>query len=287
MAASTNEECGGSEERMAPWHTRWAAGRTTFHMEDPHPVLLRRHVAMGWAPGARLLLPLCGKSRDLRYLAEAGYDVTGVDGVESARESFAAEQAGRVAGSSVVFVDTTVRFVVDDFLAVTAEQLGGHVAGAFDRGGLVAVAPEDRAAYAAVLSAVVSPGGGVLLVAVEHPPFSGGKLGPPFSLPESEVHALFDASFQVELLEREDRMPIEEVWKVSMRYYGTVRTVFTTAGTWQCFRCQCAHPHQRVSVLNVATITPPRPATATATSTATQDRGCDRFDETTYLLKRR
>ena len=84
--------------------------------------------------------------------------------------------------------------------------------GAFDRGGLVAVNPADRPAYAATLARLVAPRGRVLLVAVEHPPFKNGSLGPPFNVGPEEVMALFEGNFEVELLRREDRLPLESVW---------------------------------------------------------------------------
>ena len=47
------------------------------------------------APGPstrpRLLVPLCGKTLDLRYLADLGADVVGVDGVREAFEEWAVE----------------------------------------------------------------------------------------------------------------------------------------------------------------------------------------------------
>ncbi len=70
---------------------------------------------------------------------------------------------------------------------------------AFDRGGLVAVAPDDRKAYAAVLKRLVRPGGRVLFVSVEHPPFEGGKLGPPHSIERAEVDRLFAEHFEIEV----------------------------------------------------------------------------------------
>ena len=73
---------------------------------------------------------------------------------------------------------------------------------AFDRGGLVAVAPGDRAAYALTLVKLLKPGvGRLLLVCTEHPPFTGGALGPPFSVEKSEVTRLFGDAFTIELLQ--------------------------------------------------------------------------------------
>ena len=78
---------------------------------------------------------------------------------------------------------------------------------------MVAVAPDDREAYAAVLKRLVRPGGRVLFVSVEHPPVEGGKLGPPHSIERAEVDRLFSADFEIEVLKREDRMPVEPAWK--------------------------------------------------------------------------
>ena len=50
--------------------------------------------------------------------------------------------------------------------------------------------------------------------ATQHDPFKNGKLGPPFSVTEADVPVLFPpAHYDVELLKREDRMPIETVWR--------------------------------------------------------------------------
>ncbi|KAK7230873.1 thiopurine S-methyltransferase [Aureococcus anophagefferens] len=106
----------------------------------------------------------------------------------------------------------TVGFKVGDFLGLAPGDLGGRFDGAFDRGGLVAVEPADRRAYAATLADLVR-GWVLLAVAVEHPPFDGGKLGPPFAVPEDAVHELFDGAFDVALLEREDRMDAEPAWR--------------------------------------------------------------------------
>ena len=63
----------------------------------------------------------------------------------------------------------------------------------------MAVAPDDRKAYAAVLKRLVRPGGRVLFVSVEPPPFEGGKLGPPHSIERAEVDRLFAEHFEIEV----------------------------------------------------------------------------------------
>ena len=99
-------------------------------------------------------------------------------------------------------------FITFDDAAATKFGLGNFDA-AFDRGGLVAVAPADRPKYAANLGELLRPGGKLLLVAVEHTP----AFGPPHSVDEVEVRRLLGDQFDVKLLSREDRMPKEPVWK--------------------------------------------------------------------------
>ena len=66
--------------------------------------------------------------------------------------------------------------------------------------------------YAATLRRLIKPGGRVLFVSVEHPPFADGRLGPPHSIDETELRALFEDHIDVEQLSREDRMPLEPGW---------------------------------------------------------------------------
>merc|ERR1712048_1431675 len=72
-----------------------------------------------------------------------------------------------------------------------------------------AIDPAMRPQYAQSLSSLISQGGKVLLVTVEHDAFADGRLGPPFEVTEVEVEALFGSSFSVKLLHREDRLDID------------------------------------------------------------------------------
>ena len=60
------------------WQQRWREGRTGFHQDRPTPLLAQYWDAIGVAAGARVLVPLCGKSLDLAWLAARGHRVLGV-----------------------------------------------------------------------------------------------------------------------------------------------------------------------------------------------------------------
>ena len=88
-----------------------------------------------------------------------------------------------------------------DFGKAAANKFGlGNFDACFDRGGLVAVQPEDRPKYAANLAELLRPGGKLLLVATEHDP----TFGPPHDVDEKEVRKLLGKDFEVQLLSREE-----------------------------------------------------------------------------------
>ena len=51
------------------WHDRWREGRIGFHQDKPTPLLLKHWPAMGIAAGAKVFVPLAGKSLDLAWFA--------------------------------------------------------------------------------------------------------------------------------------------------------------------------------------------------------------------------
>ncbi|MBL9037808.1 MAG: hypothetical protein JNG84_04760, partial [Archangium sp.] len=73
------------------WVTRWNEGRIGFHEGKPNAWLARHHAELGHTQ--RVLVPLCGKSEDLAYLAALGHQVVGVELVELAARAFFTEHS--------------------------------------------------------------------------------------------------------------------------------------------------------------------------------------------------
>jgi hypothetical protein len=124
----------------------------------------------------------------------------------------AAEKLGQAEGRR--YVPAPFLFALQgDFLAFDRAAASRHgferFDAAFDRGGLVAVAPSDRERYAELLGAQIAPGGRLLLVTVEHEP----AFGPPHSLDEAEVRRLLSRDFEIVRVSVEDRMEVEPHWK--------------------------------------------------------------------------
>jgi len=70
------------------WLERWEVGRTGWHEAEGNSKL-KEH----WrATGRRVLVPMCGKSADMKWLADQGNQVFGVELSHLAIEAFFAEQ---------------------------------------------------------------------------------------------------------------------------------------------------------------------------------------------------
>jgi len=218
-------------EDMQPWERRWTGGEIAFHLQDVHHSLVKffKHLAgdnnsVTDAP-RRILVPLCGKTVDMTFMQSRGHKVTGIDGVRLAAEQYITEQGMKVIqttkqdGFEVLelqhgngHTSFPMRFVVGDFFRIRPSVIGTFEA-CWDRGSLVAIDPPSRKEYVAAITAVLEKGARILLVVVEHPPMQGGKLGPPFTVTGEEVEALYGKDYQIELLQREDRMGVEPRWR--------------------------------------------------------------------------
>lgn len=90
---------------------------------------------------------------------------------------------------SISFTEECLRFAAGGGPAMDA---------VWDRGALVAVAPDMRRRYARVVAARMAPGGRMLLVATSYDVVTDSlaegtaPLGPPFSVPEREVRSLYE-----------------------------------------------------------------------------------------------
>lgn len=199
------------------WLNAWNTQQTRFHESVVNPSLLA-HRAVLPPPPARVFVPLAGKSLDLGWLTEQGYDVVAVEWSELAVRAFFEEHAWSpevtTEGSFIAYRVPRLTFYCGDVFALDASQLAG-VSAVYDRAALIALSPDVRPRYAAQLSAWLGTGGVILLVALERT--VNPLAGPPFSVPEREVRALYEPKFSVERLashEPDERGFLESVYRL-------------------------------------------------------------------------
>jgi thiopurine S-methyltransferase len=181
------------------WIDRWAEGRIAFHEGRPN-TFLTRHAAR-FAGARRVLVPLCGKTEDLAYLAHLGHHVIGVELVEDAVRAFFAEHDAtpevRRHGAVTEYTAASITIVAGDVFAVTPDLLG-PIDAFYDRAAVIALPPPLRARYVAHLRTLLPAAAPGLVITLEYP--QDAMDGPPFAVLEPELRALYQGA-RVELLE--------------------------------------------------------------------------------------
>jgi len=181
------------------WHERWESGRIGFHQAEANLLLTRHWSDLISGGQGRVLVPLCGKSLDMIWLREQGHEVTGVELNERACQAFWSEQNVPVAEQQVgdfsLREKDGLRLLCGDFFALPAEEFE-TVSWVYDRAALVAFPEPMRQRYAHTLIEQLPAGVGMLLITLE---FNDPE-GPPFSVTDDEVRALYGERFSIEKL---------------------------------------------------------------------------------------
>lgn len=166
---------------------------------------------MGLAQGSRVLVPLCGKTLDLLWLAHQGHLVLGVELSEKAITDFFDEHQLKPSvseeGAFKVFRAGDIEIRCGDFFALSPEDLLGCTA-LYDRAALIALPAQMRERYTAHLQNLLPSCAG-LLITLEYN--QAEMPGPPFSVNDDEVRRLLGNHWQLEVLQEED--VLEESWK--------------------------------------------------------------------------
>ncbi|WP_374288987.1 thiopurine S-methyltransferase [Pseudomonas fluvialis] len=198
------------------WQARWAQGQIGFHLQEVNPYLQQHWPSLSIAPGSQVLVPLCGKSLDMAWLAGQGLRVLGVELADRAVEDFFAEQGLQPEveqqGVLRLYRAAGVEIYCGDFFNVQAEHVAGCTA-LYDRAALIALPETMRARYVEHLAAILPGNCRGLLVSLEYA--QEEMSGPPFSVSQAEIDARLSPYWQIELLARHD--VLNENWRFLQR----------------------------------------------------------------------
>jgi len=200
-------------EPNANWIRRWQERQIGWHHVEFNQHLLNHWHALHMPPGSRVLAPLCGKSRDMLWLARRGYRIRGVELSPLAVEAFFEEQGIKPERSPVGGYERW-RSGPYELYCGDIFDLGSldnsDLDAVYDRASLIALNPAQREVYAGLLEEVLPAKARMLLVAMDYP--QEEMPGPPYSVEEAEVRALFGERFSVTQLHSLDLL------KESSRY---------------------------------------------------------------------
>ncbi len=183
------------------WHNLWANKEINFHEGEPNSLLVRHFSSLGLGRGDRVFLPLCGKSRDIAWLLEQGYRVTGAELNETAVEELFQELGIE---PRVEEVDQLHHYSAPDLdiylgdIFQLSKRLLGPVQGVYDRAALVALPRDTRERYTAHLQEVTDTAPQLLITFQ----YDQSKMeGPPFSITSEEIESHYGDVFEIDQLE--------------------------------------------------------------------------------------
>ena len=187
------------------WLEKWQQGQIGFHQAKVNEYLLRHWQSMGVPDSATVFVPLCGKSLDMLWLREQGYQVIGVEVSEQACRAFFDENQipydETTDGSFQRFTTQGITIYCGDFFDLTAQHLQ-TVSVVYDRAALVAMPIDLRKAYVSHLRKVIPAGANIFLVTMEYDQTQ--MSGPPFAVLSPEVEACYTDAYDVNQVLKQD-----------------------------------------------------------------------------------
>ncbi len=183
------------------WQQRWQCNEIGFNQSQPNPLMQRYFPKLDLKPGDRVFVPLCGKSIDMLWLAGQGYKVIGIELSSVACKAFFKENKIRAkithSDDFVIYSSDVITLISGDFFKLDQSMLG-KIDAVYDRAALIALPAEFRRLYSAHLAQLLETETKLLLITTSYD--QAEMQGPPFSIDEHEVKALFSQHFNIEQL---------------------------------------------------------------------------------------
>ncbi|MBP6019142.1 MAG: thiopurine S-methyltransferase [Burkholderiaceae bacterium] len=185
------------------WLERWREGQTFFHQQRVTPLLQKFWPALDVPADSQVLVPLCGKSLDMLWLAQQGYRVLGIELSPLAVQQFFDEnQIQATIHDSALgqhYVSGNIEIICGDIFNLDATTLAACV-GVYDRAALIALPTEMRARYVQHVYSQLADNYQGLLLTLEYD--QNLMAGPPFSVDEAQVQSLFSTHSKAVILDR-------------------------------------------------------------------------------------
>lgn len=189
------------------WHSKWQKNEIGFH-EPKGNALLAKYakvlLAQGQQAPHRIFVPLCGKTKDIGWLLSQGAQVIGAELSEVAIQQLFEELgvAPEITSTSKgkVYAKDSLTVFVGDIFKLDKDDIGS-ITGVYDRAALVALPDTMRAQYAEHLAKITSRAQ-QLIISFEYD--QSAMAGPPFSVNEETVDALYSERYHIDRLERSE-----------------------------------------------------------------------------------
>ena len=209
------------------WQKRWQEKRIGFNQSKVNPLLIKHWSELNLTAGSRIFVPLCGKSIDMVWLAAQGYDVVGVELVESAVKEFFSEN--RILHTIInhphnpnikyyhwQYENQKIEILVADIFSLSIEDID-YIDAVYDKAALIALPADMRPDYSEQIRKI-SDNAPQFIITLNYD--QSKKNGPPFSISSDQVQQYYGSHYQISKLVSEPAsigsMPelevAEQVW---------------------------------------------------------------------------
>lgn len=198
------------------WQRAWKNSQTDFTQKSPNPMLINHFKDLNLSKKTRVFVPLCGKSIDMLWVVDQGFDVIGVELAEIAVKQFFAENNLQATVSlnptnprlicyQTDIKDRHLKIWVGDIFDLSANDLG-QIDAIYDRGALVALPDNMRLRYTQQIMAL-SLCANQLLLSFS---YDGEKRRddnhhnlPPFLVTQSQLEQYYAQYYEITLVAKE------------------------------------------------------------------------------------
>ncbi|XP_037374810.1 thiopurine S-methyltransferase [Talpa occidentalis] len=196
---------------LEEWQQKWVNRNIAFHQEQGNQ-LLKKYLDtfLEGKNGLRVFFPLCGKAVEMKWFADQGHSVVGVEISELGIREFFTEQNLTYSEEPVMEIPGAKLFKSSSgnilLYCCSLFDLPRANIGKFDRiwdrAALVAINPGDHQRYTDIMLSLMEKGARYLLSVLSYDPTK--YAGPPFYIPDAEIQRLFGSMCNIHCLEKVD-----------------------------------------------------------------------------------
>ncbi len=182
------------------WLSAWQRGGIGFHHNTANLFLKKFFPSLEIKPDGRILVPLCGKTKDMMWLKQQGFFVTGIElSPIPCRDFFIENNLPffiKTQKNFTYYKSDKIEIYCGDFFDFTTIQTFQVI---YDCAALVAFPFDERRRYAKHIIQLSEKNTIMLLFVIET---DNESTQSPFSVCQQEVQELYQQYFKIELIER-------------------------------------------------------------------------------------
>ncbi|KAJ8044873.1 putative thiopurine S-methyltransferase [Holothuria leucospilota] len=179
--------------------------------------------------GLRFLVPCCGQAAEMKWLADQGHEVVGIEGVGKACEDFyknnnlqySVIDIHGIPGGKLFKGESSKVEIYNSNLFTLNEGIVGHFDAIIDRGAFVVIDFSDRSRYTALMRSVAKPKCKILLAVQEYDWNERPIKGSPRPVSKNDVNEFYGEWCVIEEIGRKDMLKADDLKRHKVNTWGS------------------------------------------------------------------